>query len=165
MGLVSEKQYRELFERYVGHVLAWTRGERVRNRVTGEMERPDEDLMVQTEAIVLSGGEERREFRRALISAIGAHRIDHPEGDIDYSQIFPDLFRKLRDHFFDERKRTLRRNSEKMLRFLGDERGLLTPKDVQQVESTLSGMKSRFGYCDNCAKDALLLLITKRYTD
>ena len=55
--------------------------------------------MVQTEAIILSGGEERREFRRALISAIGAHRIDHPEGDIDFSQIFPDLFRKLRDHF------------------------------------------------------------------
>jgi len=165
MGLVSEKQYRELFERYVGHVLAWTRGERVRNKVTGEMERPDEDLMVQTEAIVLSGGEERREFRRALISAIGAHRIDHPDGDMDYSQIFPDLFRKLRDHFFDERKRTLRRNSEKMLRYLGDERGLLTPKEVQQVESTLTGMKSRFGCCDYCAKDALLLLITKRYTD
>ena len=165
MGLVSEKQYREVFERYVGHVLAWTRGERVRNKVTGEMERPDEDLMVQTEGIVLSGGEERREFRRALIAAIGAHRIDHPEGDIDYSQIFPDLFRRLRDHFFDERKRTLRRNSEKMLRYLGDERGLLTAKEVQQVESTLTGMKSRFGYCDHCAKDALLLLITKRYTD
>jgi predicted Ser/Thr protein kinase len=165
MGLVSEKQYRELFERYVGHVLAWTRGERVRNKVTGEMDRPDEDLMVQTEGIVLSGGEERREFRRALIAAIGAHRIDHPEGDIDYSQIFPDLFRRLRDHFFDERKRTLRRNSEKMLRYLGDERGLLTAKEVQQVESTLTGMKSRFGYCDHCAKDALLLLITKRYTD
>ena len=84
---------------------------------------------------------------------------------MDYSQIFPDLFRKLRDHFFDERKRTLRRNSEKMLRYLGDERGLLTPKEVQQVESTLTGMKSRFGCCDYCAKDALLLLITKRYTD
>jgi len=32
MGLVSEKQYRELFERYVGHVLAWTRGERAKTR-------------------------------------------------------------------------------------------------------------------------------------
>jgi hypothetical protein len=25
-------------------------------------------------------------------------------------------------------------------------------------------MKSRFGYCDNCAKDAVLALIRKRYT-
>jgi predicted Ser/Thr protein kinase len=165
MGLVSEKQYRELFERYVQHVLAWTRGERIRNKITGESERPDEEMMAQTEAIVMTGGEERREFRRALIAAIGAHRIDHPDGDIDYSQIFPDLFRRLRDHFFDERKRTLRRNSEKMLRYLGDERSLLNAKEIGQVESTLTSMKDRFGYCDYCAKDAVLLLLTKRYTD
>src|SRR5207248_2430650 len=86
MGLVSEKQYRELYERYVQHVLAWTRGERLRNKVTGEMERPDEEMMAQ-------------------------------------------------------------------------------PEEIAQVESTLLSMKERFGYCDNCAKDALLLLLTKRYTD
>ncbi|TMB31276.1 MAG: serine protein kinase PrkA [Deltaproteobacteria bacterium] len=165
MGLVSEKQYRELFERYVQHVLAWTRGERVRNKLTGEMERPDEEMMAQTEAIVMTGGEERREFRRALIANIGAHRIDHPEGEIDYSQIFPDLFRRLRDHFFDERKRILRKNSEKMLRYLGEDRAQLSVKEIAQVESTLGSMKERFRYCDNCAKDALLLLLTKRYTD
>jgi serine protein kinase len=165
MGLVSEKQYRELFERYVQHVLAWTRGERIRNKITGESDRPDEEMMAQTEAIVMTGGEERREFRRALIAAIGAHRIDHPDGEIDYSQIFPDLFRRLRDHFFDERKRTLRRNSEKMLRYLGDERAQLNAKETGQVESTLTSMKDRFGYCDYCAKDAVLLLLSKRYTD
>src|SRR5205807_4986237 len=129
------------------------RGERVRNKVTGEMERPDEDLMVQTEGIVLSGGEERREFRRALIAAIGAHRIDHPEGQIDYSQIFPDLFRRLRDHFYDERKRTLRKNSEKILRSLGEERDQLLPRELAQVEQTLAAMKSRYAYCDHCARD------------
>src|ERR671935_2052588 len=55
MGLVSEKQYRTMFERYVLHVLAWTRGERLRNPHTGEMERPDEEMMAQTEAIVMAG--------------------------------------------------------------------------------------------------------------
>ena len=137
----------------------------MRNKVTGEMERPDEDLMVQTEAIVLSGGEERREFRRALISAIGAHRIDHPDGDMDYSQIFPDLFRKLRDHFFDERKRTLRKNAEKVLRYLGDERGQLSTREQQQVTETLRGMQEKYGYCEHCAKDGIVLLLAKRYTD
>src|SRR5438067_6768803 len=146
MGLVSEKQYRELFERYVQNVLAWTRGERARNKLIGDMDRPDEEMMAQTEAIVMTGGEERRDFRRALIAAIGAHRIDHPEGEIDYSQIFPDLFRRLRDHFFDERKRILRKNSEKMLRYIGDDREHLSAKDSGQFESTLGSMKERFGY-------------------
>lgn len=165
MGLISERQYRELFERYMLHVLAWTRGERVRNKVSGESERPDEEMMAQTEAITMSGGEDRREFRRALITAIGAHRLDHPEGEIDYGQIFPDLFRRLRDHFFDERKRTLRKNSEKVLRYLGDERDQLSSREQAQVGSTLQAMKDRHGYCDDCAKDALLLLLGRRYTD
>jgi predicted Ser/Thr protein kinase len=165
MGLVSERQYRELFERYVMHVLAWTRGERLRNKHSGESERPDEEMMAQTEAIVMSGSEDRREFRRALISAVGAHRLDHPDGEIDYSQIFPDLFRRLRDHFFDERKRTLRKNSERVLRYLGDDRSQLSTRDTAQVESMLGNMKSRYGYCDACAKDALVLLLGRRYTD
>jgi serine protein kinase len=165
MGLVSERQYRELFERYIGNVVAWTRGEKVRNKVSGDFERPDEEMMAQTEAIVMSGGEDRREFRRALISAIGAHSIDHPDGEIDFSQIFPDLFRRMRDHFFDERKRTLRKNTEKVVRFLGDERAQLIPREVEQVQQSLAAMKTRYGYCESCAKDALVLLLERRYND
>src|SRR3954467_948474 len=164
MGLVSEKQYRTMFERYVLHVLAWTRGERLRNPHTSEMERPDEEMMAQTEAIVMAGSEDRREFRRGLISAVGAHRLEHPEGEIDYSQIFPDLFRRLRDHFFDERKRTLRKNAENVLRYLGDERANLSSRDQTHVQDTLRGLQ-KFGYCESCAKDGIILLLGKRYTD
>jgi predicted Ser/Thr protein kinase len=165
MGLVSEKQYRTMFERSVLHVLAWTRGERLRNPHTGEMERPDEEMMAQTEAIVMAGTEDRREFRRGLISAVGAHRLEHAEGELDYAQIFPDLFRRLRDHFFDERKRTLRKNAEKVLRYLGEERAQLSSREQLQVTETLRGMQEKYGYCEHCAKDGIVLLLSKRYTD
>ncbi len=165
MGLVSEKQYRTMFERYVLHVLAWTRGERLRNPHTGENERPDEEMLAQTEAIVMAGSEDRRDFRRGLISAVGAYRLEHSEGEIDYSQIFPDLFRRLRDHFFDERKRTLRKNAEKVLRYLGDERSQLSAREQQQVGETLRSMQDKYGYCEHCAKDGIVLLLSRRYTD
>ena len=165
MGLISEKQYRTQFERYVLHVLAWTRGERLRNAHTGEMERPDEEMMAQTEAIVMAGAEDRREFRRGLIAAVGAHRLEHTEGELDYSQIFPDLFRRLRDHFFDERKRTLRKNAEKVLRYLGEERAQLSSREQLQVTETLRGMQEKYGYCEHCAKDGIILLLARRYTD
>jgi len=100
-----------------------------------------------------------------VLEPVRAHRIENPQGEIDYSQIFPDLFRRLRDHFYDERKRTLRKNSERVLRYLGDERSQLDKRDVAQVESTLTAMKTRYGYCEHCAKDALVLLLTKRYND
>jgi predicted Ser/Thr protein kinase len=163
MGLVSEGQYKELVERYIQNVSHWVRGEKMRNRVTGEMERPDEHRMVEVEAIVMPLGEDAGEFRRGLIASIGAHRLDNPDAGMDYARIFPDMFKRLRDHYFEERKRVLRKNKENVLKYLSEERGTLTPREQTAVESTLKTMRERYGYCDHCAKDAILFLMKKRY--
>lgn len=82
-----------------------------------------------------------------------------------YAQVFPELFRRLRDHFFEERKRTLRRNKENVLRYLADDAGSLESRDRAAVEEMLRNMRERYGYCENCAKDAILLLMRRRYAD
>jgi hypothetical protein len=40
----------------------------------------------------------------------------------------------------------------------------MQPDAAAAASTTLATMKSRFGYCDSCAKDAVLALIRKRYT-
>ncbi|XXF75031.1 serine protein kinase PrkA [Myxococcaceae bacterium GXIMD 01537] len=163
MGLVSEGQYKDLIERYIQHVSHWVRGEKMRNRVTGAMERPDENRMSEVEAIVMPVGEDPAEYRRGLIASIGAHRLDNPDAEMDYPRIFPDMFKRLRDHYFEERKRLLRKNKENVLKYLSEERGQLTAREQAQVESTLKTMRERYGYCDHCAKDAILFLMKYRY--
>jgi predicted Ser/Thr protein kinase len=163
MGLVSEAQYKELFDRYLQHISHWVKGEKMRNRITGDMERPDEKRMGELEAIVMPKGEDAGEFRRGLITQIGAHRLDNPDGTLDYARIFPDLFRRLREHFFEERKRILRRNEENVLKYLSDDRGGLSQKERAQVEDTLKAMSQRYGYCEHCAKDAILFVMRERY--
>jgi predicted Ser/Thr protein kinase len=164
MGLVSETQYRDLFERYVTLVSHWVKGERLRNPVTGEYETPDEHRMAEIEKLVMPQGEDRKEFRRGLISAVGAFRLDHPDAaSIEYPAIFPDLFRRLRDHFFEERKRQLRRSREDVLRYLSDERGSLDEKARRRVEDTIRNLRERYGYCEACAQDAVLFLLRRRY--
>jgi serine protein kinase len=164
MGLVSEAQYRALFGRYVTLVSHWVKGERLRNPVTGEHEPPDERRMAELEAIVMPEGQDCREFRRGLISAVGAFRLDHPHAaEIDYVAIFPDLFRRLREHYYDERKRQLRRSREDVLRYLSDERGALDDKARRRVEDTLRNLRERYGYCEACAQDAVLFLLRRRY--
>ena len=164
MGLVSEAQYRDLFEKYVFHVSHWVKGEKIRNRITGEMERPDEGRMAEMEGIVMPKGEDAGEFRRGLISSIGAHRLDNPEGEMDYARIFPDVFKRLRAHFFEERKKALRRNTENILKYLSEDRGQLLQKEQQNVEAALLAMRQRYGYCEHCAKDAIVFLMRKRYS-
>lgn len=163
MGLISERQYEELFERYIQHVSHWVKGERMRNRVTGDFEKADENLMTETEKIVMPRSEDAGEFRRGLISSIGAHRLDNPDAAIEYPRIFPDIFRRLRDHFFEERKRVLKRNAENILRALSDESASLSSKERTQVEETLQTMEKKFGYCRDCAKDAIIFLTRERY--
>jgi serine protein kinase len=163
MGLVSEGQYRELVERYMVHASHWVKGEKLRNRVTGEMERPDEHRMAELEGIVMPRGEDAGDFRRGLISGVGAYRMDHPDVELDYASIFPDIFRRLRDHYYEERKRVLRKQKENVLKYLSEERASLVPREQAQVESTLQTMASRYGYCEHCAKDAILFLMKRRY--
>jgi serine protein kinase len=163
MRLVSDEQYTSLFEQYVQHVRHWVKNERMLNRVTGEMERPDEKRMGEMEAIVMPRGDDPGEFRRGLMSQIGAHKLDNPDAVMNYPRVFPDLLRRLRSHFFEERKRALSRGAENVLKSLSDERGSLSPKELDQVQQTLTTMRDRYGYCEACAKEGILLLVRKRY--
>ncbi len=164
MGLVSEAQFRELFVRYVTLVSHWVKGERVRDPVTGAVAPADERRMIELERIVMPPGDDRREFRRGLISAIGAYRLDHPDGDaIDYAAIFPDLFRRIRERAHEERKREVRARREDVLRYLSDERSALDEKARARVEETVRTLRERYGYCEHCAQDALLFLMRRRY--
>ncbi len=121
--------------------------------------------MTEMEAIVMPAEEERGEFRRGLIGAVGAFRLDHPDDPVDYPRIFPDLFRRVRDHYFDERKKTLRRSTQNLLRFLSDDKKDLSPKELAQADAALKTMTTRYGYCEQCAKDATVFLMKKRYAD
>jgi predicted Ser/Thr protein kinase len=164
MGLVSESQYHDLFTRYVTVVSHWVKGEKLRNPVTGEYEPADEQRMQDVEKIVMPPGEDVKDFRRGLISAVGAFRLDHPDATaIDYVRIFPDLFRRLRDHFYEERRRQLRHGREEVLRTLSGEAGAADEKAIARVDSTLRIMRERYGYCPDCAKDAIVFLMRRRY--
>lgn len=163
MGLVSETQYAELFERYVQTVSAWVKGERVQNKHTGANEKPDESRMGEFEGYVMPRGNDAGEFRRSLIATVGAWRIDNPEGAVDYARIFPELFKRLSDHFFDERKRQLKRNVENILKVFSNEAGTLSAKEQAQVQATMDAMAKRFGYTENSARDAIVFLVRKRY--
>jgi predicted Ser/Thr protein kinase len=165
MGLVSEAQYRDLFVRYATLVSHWVKGERVKDPITGADAPPDERRMAELERIVMAPGADRREFRRGLTSAIGAYRLDHPDSDaLEYAAIFPDLFRRLREHAHDERRREVQARREDVLRYLSDDVGSLDEKARRRVEETLRTMRDRYGYCDHCAKSALSFLVRRRYT-
>jgi serine protein kinase len=163
MGLVDERRYIEQFERYASQASHWVKREKIHNPVTGRDEDADEDFMTDIER-KLDVSSRKEEFRRELIARIGAWSIDHPRQKPDYEKIFPRPLAALRESFFNDRKKQVRKINEDLLVLMTDGPTKMQADAATAAQATLDTLKSRFHYCEHCARDALLALIRKRYS-
>ncbi len=163
MGLVEEERYQELFSRYIDNVSQSLKGEKVYNKATSSYERPDENFMREIEATI-NTEEDTDEFRRSLMTSIGAYSIDNPGVKVDYLAIFPNLFEKLQAAFFGERQRQIQKIVENLLTYFESDKKRLSKTELDAVEITLANLKLRYGYCDASAREAVAFLMSSRYS-
>ncbi|HEX2656626.1 MAG TPA: serine protein kinase PrkA, partial [Polyangia bacterium] len=161
MGLVDERRYIDQFERYVSYVSHWVRKEKVTNPITGRDEEPDEEFMGDVER-TLHMQARRDEFRREVISKVGGWAIENPRRKPDMEKIFPQQIADLRESFFTDRKKQIQRISADLLTLLTEGDQTMAPDQAAAARSTLEGLRTRYGYCDNCAKDAVLAVLKRR---
>ncbi len=164
MGLVEDKQYEDLFSRYMDHVSQWLKGEKVYNSITGSYEDPDEEFMEEIEETI-NIEEDPDDFRRSLISSIAAYSIDHPGEAVNYRKIFPEIFEALQEAFFSKRQSQIRRIEENLLTYFEGDSDSLSRTELESVETTLNNLKDRYGYCDDSAREAVAFLLSNRYKD
>ncbi len=161
-GLVEEERYAELFDRYVQHVSVWVKKERIRNRVTGEYEEPDEKIMREVERLLDAKGDPQ-DTRRQMISAVAAWAIDHPGQKVDPAHVFPHMLRRIRESIYAERRPAVAQRARDVEVAVRDDGQGLDENRKRQAEATLQQMIARFGYCRNCAADATSLLVRRRF--
>jgi predicted Ser/Thr protein kinase len=164
LGLVEEGEYERLFQKYVTHVMHWTKKEKVRNPSTGNLEDPDETLMREVER-TLDVGTPADDFRHDLIAKIGAWALDNAGEKPDYTRIFSGYFQMLRSAYYAERKQVVRKQVEELLTVLsGDDKGL---SDEARDRATASArrLQDDYGYNETSARDMVSLLVRERYAD
>jgi predicted Ser/Thr protein kinase len=163
-GLVDDVQYAELFERYVQHVSVWVKRERIRNRVTGEYEEPDEKMMREVERL-LDVKAEASDWRKGLISGIAAWAIDHPGQRVEGAMVFPQHMRRMREAIFNDRRPAVALLARDVVVLVRDEGTGLDKDRRRDAESVIERMIAKFGYCRSCAGDAASMLVRKRFGD
>ena len=163
MGLVEETEYERIFQRYITHVTHWTRDEKVVNPTTGRAEDPDANFMDRIER-TMSIIVPKEDFRRDLISKIGAWSIDNPNETPNYTKIFADYFRRLKADYYAQRKKQVRRGVEDVLMLLTADGAGLGDEDRRQAQRTVDALIERYGYRNDSARDALGLLVRRRYS-
>jgi len=163
-GLVDEAQYAGLFERYIEHVSAWSKNERLRNRLTGTYEEPDAVMMKEVESLVGWTGQPD-EFRRALLSKMAAWAIEHPGTRPKVDVVFQAEIGKLREAVFADRRKPLAELCRDIVRLVRDDDRQLSVERRAELRTMLDAMASRFGYCDQCACDAAAMLVRLQFHD
>ena len=163
-GLIDEIQYAELFGRYVEHVSVWVKKERIRNRLTGEYEEPDEKMMREVERLLdVKGGAE--DARKQMISAIAAWAIDHPGSKVDTALVFPQYVKRMRDAIFADRRPAMAILARDIVIAVREGGVGLDSHRKKDAEGVIERLISRFGYCRNCAGDAASMVVRRRFHD
>jgi serine protein kinase len=161
MGLVKAGSHVELFERYIKHVSAWTKREKLSDPLTGKLVDPDADLMRRVEDVLLHPQESPEDFRRSLIGQIGAYKLEHPEDKVDYELLFGGYMKRLNEDFYNQRRKSVERLEHAFLKVLDGEEKDLDAREREQVESFRKNLAA-LGYNDSSARSAIAFMMKHR---
>ncbi|MCU0691794.1 MAG: serine protein kinase PrkA, partial [Polyangiaceae bacterium] len=153
-----------LFERYIETVSAWSKNERLRNRVTGAFEEPDEVMMKEVESLLGWQGDPS-DFRRGLLSKLAAWALDHPTQRARNEEVFADHIMQLRAAVYGKLRKPIAELCRDIVEYVREQDAKFRPARVREIRAALDAMASRFGYCDHCAADAAAMLVRKRFHD
>jgi len=162
-GFIDEERYAELFDRYVQHVNVWTRKERIRNKLTGEYEEPDEKLMQEVERLLEVKGDVD-DARRQLISGVAAWSLDHPGAKIDAVTVFPHHLKRIREAILVDRRPAVARLTRDIVVLVRENAAGLDAQRRKDAEQALMRLK-KLDYCESCAADAASTLLRKRFQE
>lgn len=161
MGLVSAESHLKLFELYIRHVSAWTKKEKIRDLHRDVMVEPDSKLMNEVESVLVAKTESSEDFRRSIIAQIGAFRLENPEQSVDYTLLFGNYMRRLKDDYYERQKLIVDKILDVYLK-LEDEENFpiktLDPKVVEQAKILKDNLKP-LGYTSSSAHQAIAYLL------
>ncbi len=104
-------------------------------------------------------------FRETLIGRVGAFSVNHPGEKINYRELFPDMLRALKEHFYDSREGAIRQVEDDLL-LVGTPAWEGLPEDRRdQAELTLANLDARYGYSREAALEMIGFAIKATRSD
>jgi serine protein kinase len=170
LGLVDSRSYEDYIAKYVKHVTALLKGEKIKNDVTGKYEESDMYFIKEFENnIKLS--ENVDDFRSHILSKLGAYYLDNPGSNIVYTKVFDDLTARLKQSFRNEQKKVLEKISRNLVFYIKDfyseegesSKNLMSPKDKKRIDEILDMLSEKYHYSRPGSLHLLDTLIRKKY--
>ncbi len=142
--VADEDAINRLFLNYIDNVRAYTLGEKIRNKYTGQYEEPDERLMRSIEEKIDIPENRKDDFRRELMNYIGALAVSGKGFDYRSNER---LYRALQLKLFEDQKDAIKLSSLVT--------SVVDKETQEKIDVIRARMKRNFGYCDVCSADVL----------
>ncbi len=157
LGLYSKESYVDLFTRYVLHVSAWVKKERLMDPIVGKPIHADENFMQKIEVNLLAPQESFLDFRNQIITSIAASNWENPEVRLDYNSLFSGHLRKLKEKVYQEQYNVVHKIIHNFLLLLKNDYSSLNEKELNQAKSLQTGLIA-LGYNESSSKEAMVFL-------
>lgn len=152
MAIAEAEEYSALFARYLTHLVAHLKGEKIWDDSSKSYVAPSTRILESVEAI-LNISESVEAHRNGVLSRIAAWKIECPNEDIDVEKLFPELLDYIRSHFYKEKQELIEANIKAMMALSAEER--LTDKQKNSAEESYTQLEDKFGYSRTMATECL----------
>jgi serine protein kinase len=160
MSMADENEYDSYFARYVTHVVAEIKKEKIWEEATSSSQPPSQSLMEQVEKIL--GVSLASEHRASILSRIASQKLEHPDKEILLPKIFSDHIEKIKEHFYEEKRKLIEDNMQDMLAYRQHKQNALTRDQEELVEKIFANLETYFGYPEEMAHHCLQFLLKNK---
>ncbi len=166
LGLVDERIYEDYIKKYVEHVTAFLKGEKIKNTITGRYEESSDYFITEFEKNI-DLKENKEKFRSHILSKLGAYSLDNPGKEWNFMQVFPDLVQSLQQSFRTEQKKVLQTIAKNLV-FYRDElekpgSSSLSAENLSLIQAVIDKLQTSFGHSQNGALAVLKYIIKEKY--
>lgn len=157
LGLVDERSYEDYIAKYVLHISALLKGEKIKSPLTRKDESSDMFFIKEFENNI-NLQEDANKFRTHTISRLGAFSLDNPAAKIVYTEVFPELTKKLKQSFHQEQGKKIKKIAKNLVYYLAEEKD-----DKEEITQLLANLKQQFHYSKEGAIKLLKYAIKEQY--
>ena len=166
LGMVDERSYEDYIKKYIENITALIKGEKVKNSITGRFEEPDVYFIKEFESNI-SLKEDENKFRSHLLSTVGAYSLDNPGKKIIYTDVFPQLIKRLKESFRQEQKKVIKTLARHLIFFSTDTqksiKNGLSLENHNLIKNTLQSLQTKYHYSQTGSLSILKYLIKEKY--
>lgn len=157
LNLYDEEQYIKALQKYLKHVSAYLKKEKIQNEITGKQEEANETIMDEMENLMNATGQ-KKEFREKLVAKIASWRVDNPTSELDFAKVFEFELASIARKIYESKEDEIKKIKASMMMMDSEDYDKLPREIYELCENTFANLEKRYGYTKKNAWQSLVFL-------